>query len=63
MEQKEEKEAKEKDTEMEEQNPTPDPIISEEPFLQELKVVNNKGLEGNPLFSGMMDPYLVHRMD
>ena len=59
MDQKEEKEAKEKDIELEEETPTLDPVLPEEPFLREIKAINSKALEGIPLFSGKMDLDLI----
>jgi hypothetical protein len=35
--------------------PTPDLEIVEEPFLREIKALNQKALEGVPLLSGMLD--------
>lgn len=59
MEQKEEQEAKEKEIELEEDAPTPDLVILEEPFFKALKAINSKALEGVPLFSGKMDLDLI----
>ena len=58
MEQKEE-EAKEKCIELEEETPTLDPILPEEPFLKVIKAINSKDLESIPLFSGKMDLDLI----
>ena len=42
MEPKEEKEAKEKDIELEEETPMPDPVLLEEPFLKAIKAIKRK---------------------
>ena len=44
---------------MEEETPTLDLVLLEENFLKAIKVINNKSLEGIPLFSGKMDPNLI----
>lgn len=43
----------------EEEAPTPNLVIAEEPFLRAIKALNQKGLEGVTLFSGKMDIYHV----
>jgi hypothetical protein len=48
-----------KELELEEEAPTPDPILPEESFLKALKVLSGKALEGVQLFSGQMNPDLV----
>lgn len=35
--------------------PGPDPVLNEDPFLKDIKVLGGKYLEGVPLFSGNMD--------
>jgi hypothetical protein len=44
---------------LEEDAPTLEPIILEEPFMKALKTINSKALEGIPLFSGKMDLDLI----
>ena len=39
--------------------PTLEPPLTEEPFLNAIKALGGKALEGIPLFSGKMDPKLV----
>ena len=56
---KEEKEAREKKIELEEEELKPDLVLPKEPFLKALKALSGKALEGVPLFSGQMDPDLV----
>ena len=59
MEKKEKQEAKEKQIELEEEAPTPNPIILEKYFLKTLKEINRKALEEITLFSGKMDLELI----
>ena len=44
---------------MEEETPTPDLVLLEEPFLKVIKEINSKSLEGTPLYSGKMDLDLI----
>ena len=39
--------------------PTPDPPLTEEPFLKVIKALGGKALERIPLCNGKMDPELV----
>lgn len=56
---KEKFEGKQPEVGVEDEVPTPDPILTEAPFLKALKDMSGKALEDIPLFSGKMEADLV----